>query len=134
MKVPIQVMPVFYKDIIKYLKEYLNEKQKPEYWIITCLPDGQTPKWLLSYTKKGDYNEGYKDFKSEIKNNPFEFWYGEYDNEFRTDCWFRTHFCKEFKQNFKFSYLDTISFININGNYTPPQAKEIKKNKKGFVI
>lgn len=82
------------KDVESYLSWSENDKEIIPYFIITTLPDCESPKWELRYKKK--HNSIFKNRKDDICKNPFNFWYSHYKNALAS------------------KNISRISFINIS--------------------
>lgn len=48
------------------------------YLVVTTLPERTSPEWELRWTSSGQYNQKFRGRRDEIRNSPFEFWYGHY--------------------------------------------------------
>jgi len=45
---------------------------------LPTLPKCASPEWELRWTASGQYNHAFRGHREEIRNSPFEFWYGFY--------------------------------------------------------
>lgn len=69
------------KDVDAYNAFSTSTNSRIPYIIITTLPDQPSPYWKLRYYSKGNYNDGFKEHRSEILENPFRFWSRYYQAE-----------------------------------------------------
>lgn len=91
------------KDVKPYLEWVKSHGySNAPYIIITTLPTNRrsTGEWELRYTSKGQCNEDHKGKLKEIRDNPFEYWYG--------------NVYEQYLQQHK-DILDKVYFINISG-------------------
>lgn len=88
---------VIEKDIDKYLAWIDSAENNVPYVVITTLPNSRPSKWQLRWFSDDGYNKTMRSRRDEIRENPFQFWYGVYRKELR-------------RKN-----LNGITFLNISG-------------------
>ncbi len=94
------------KDIAAYQRWCNANRKRVPYFVITTLPNGQASTWKLKWTgvnkgQKDQVNAAFRQDKqniqSQIRLNPFAFWYGQYRTLLQSVD------------------LSSVYFINING-------------------
>ena len=69
------------KDVDPYVRWCKETGSSLPYLVITTLPDKPSSEWELRYTAKDYYNAAFKGKASQIRKNPFRFWYDYYRKE-----------------------------------------------------
>jgi hypothetical protein len=66
------------KDWAPYEKWAASSIRSVPYFVITTLPDIESPDWELRWTATKQYNQNFKGQKEKVRENPFRFWYQHY--------------------------------------------------------